>query len=1805
MSIRRPLLRLLSAGLVLVALLVLASEPTGAIQAASLEPRPLRATNVPCGILSTDTTWTLAGSPYVLQPVTGYNSLTVAANVTLTIEPGVVVQAGSVSTGLIIEGHLEAVGTEAQPIVFTSQADSGPGEWLGLTFDGGTGNLRHTIVRHTGRRIYTCPGGVNSAAISVVNVQTGTVTLADSQVLNSAYYDNSDHGLCVKDSRVVVSDTLFSGIGDNASQLEYPIYIGGPTSEVRLSGLHLEGNIYNRVMLLEGALTGHDFTLAAQPEMEGYELYTGADGGDFVVPAGITMTVEPGVTVLNNWDINRTLVVRGHLEAVGTETQPILFSSHENSAPYQWKGLAFDGGTGTLSHTIVRYAGRGCYGCGAYDGAGIRAINVQAGEVRIEASQVMSITGSTSMTTQGLRVENSRVVVSDTRFSAIGDNVAQLDYPIYITGPSSDVSLTGLRLENNQYNRVLLDLGALTGHDFTLVAQPVMEAYEMYRGPDGGDFVVPVGITMTVEPGVTVLNNWDINRTLVVRGHLEAAGTETQPILFSSHDDSAPYQWQGLAFDGGTGNLRHAIVRYAGRGCYGCSAYDGAGILARGVLTGEVRIEASQVMGITGSTSMTNQGLRVEDSRVVVSDTIFSGIGDNAAQLDYPIYVSGPTSDVSFSGLRLEGNQYNRVMLDLGALTGHDFTLTAQPALEGYEFYNGTAGTDFIVPPGVTMTVEPGVKVMNNFDINQTLVIQGHLEAVGTEAQPIIFTSHADSAPYQWQGLAFDGGTGNLRYAIVRYAGRGSVGISGGAGIAATGVQTGTVRIENSQIRDISGGSTTANYGIFAVDSQLVVSETLITGISDAVGASPAALAASGSSEVLLTSSAIENNVRNGLLIEGAARVQITDTSILGNGGHGVLVNGNTAALTLFKSIVLANMGDGVRNSGNARVILGGAEGLGNTLLGNGGYGANQIGTSTQMTATHNWWGAVNGPYHVTLNPDGEGENVSNRVLFDPWAVDWQGDLPNGVYVSLVAPRQVVAGEEAVYVAMFVNGRTETVEDAVLMMVLPATGIFQEATHDGGYLAQQHAVIWKLGDLAPGDSGTMAARVQFAWGLPIDSEYAAQARLGGSNLPLSLPTPEWYQASTALELLGSSSLSAGELAAERAAYPDLDLIYTQAEADGFISGGAVRLELDGAAPITQVVMLRRTGREVLYLRRQGERVLAATFGASSYAVREADGGLALDIQAGGETFWGTWGNGEAASETGLAYSNCRYPTLPTLLLEDRFSKLAQALSSATCYPCLAGGSCTQCFAALQSAVSIPEAQGSLACAAEAGVGAAAEVGSAWWPWMPNLPPCPDGEYYALCTKSFWTKRWSVTYYPCVANMVTFKPSGGMPILGPRECPKYYSCVSGPAISGYWNKVGCQCKPVYTPPKPLIHGLVSEFNPFVANAATAQPAAEPQETQNETLSCGADEEGVSKCPLTKIRRPRDPNAKYGLAGDLVPGQLVTYTITYENEGDGRAYGVFVVDQLDAALDLSTLTVYGPGELIVENRTLLWTVGELGPKGAPDSQGVVSFTVALREDVPAGTAVLNQATVFFPTVGEETPTNAVLNVVQPLAAVPQRVETTYGQPVAITLAGRGPTGVTLSYQVLETPLNGSLSGTAPNLIYTPAANVTGLDAFTFKVQGGGQESRPAEVQIVIDPTGDTTAPQVRWTTPADQATDIPLSARAVLTDEVGPAFAPLPQVQFSEMVSETTLTAQAVALVEEGGRVVPLSVAYDGASQRAVLLPHAPLQSGTWYTATVMTSVTDLAGNPLAAATSWRFRTVQATVKVYLPLVMKEK
>jgi hypothetical protein len=70
------------------------------------------------------------------------------------------------------------------------------------------------------------------------------------------------------------------------------------------------------------------------------------------------------------------------------------------------------------------------------------------------------------------------------------------------------------------------------------------------------------------------------------------------------------------------------------------------------------------------------------------------------------------------------------------------------------------------------------------------------------------------------------------------------------------------------------------------------------------------------------------------------------------------------------------------------------------------------------------------------------------------------------------------------------------------------------------------------------------------------------------------------------------------------------------------------------------------------------------------------------------------------------------------------------------------------------------------------------------------------------------------------------------------------------------------------------------------------------------------------------------------------------------------------------------------------------------------------------------------------------------------------------VAITLTASDVDGDSLTYSVVTTPVSGSLSGSAPNLTYTPNNNFNGQDSFTFTVNDGTVDSNEATVSITVN-------------------------------------------------------------------------------------------------------------------------------------------
>jgi len=96
------------------------------------------------GHLTVDTTWTLAGSPYIVV-----GGVIVDSDVFLTIEPGVVVKFGA-GTNLVTDGGLVAQGNATHKITFTSNATSPAlGDWGGILIHSDAHcNITNSIIEY-------------------------------------------------------------------------------------------------------------------------------------------------------------------------------------------------------------------------------------------------------------------------------------------------------------------------------------------------------------------------------------------------------------------------------------------------------------------------------------------------------------------------------------------------------------------------------------------------------------------------------------------------------------------------------------------------------------------------------------------------------------------------------------------------------------------------------------------------------------------------------------------------------------------------------------------------------------------------------------------------------------------------------------------------------------------------------------------------------------------------------------------------------------------------------------------------------------------------------------------------------------------------------------------------------------------------------------------------------------------------------------------------------------------------------------------------------------------------------------------------------------------------------------------------------------------------------------------------------------------------------------------------------------------------------------------------------------------------
>ncbi|MDF7806358.1 Ig-like domain-containing protein [Pontiellaceae bacterium B12219] len=263
-------------------------------------------------------------------------------------------------------------------------------------------------------------------------------------------------------------------------------------------------------------------------------------------------------------------------------------------------------------------------------------------------------------------------------------------------------------------------------------------------------------------------------------------------------------------------------------------------------------------------------------------------------------------------------------------------------------------------------------------------------------------------------------------------------------------------------------------------------------------------------------------------------------------------------------------------------------------------------------------------------------------------------------------------------------------------------------------------------------------------------------------------------------------------------------------------------------------------------------------------------------------------------------------------------------------------------------------------------------------------------------------------------------------------------------------------------------------------ADAQSIQILPDTAVEITLTGSDFEG-SNLTYTVVDFP--------LHGDLV-GATNVWTYTPTSGYEGTDLFTFTVNDGAEVSDLAEVSIMITNDLPVATEQSVNTFRDASVDitlSGTDTDGPSNLTYSVVSGPGYGVlSGVEPNLVYTPTsgfVGEDfftfnafdglasgsaaTVTVTVVN--NPPVADPKIVLTQPDTPVAITLSGSDAEGNFLTYSVVTQPANGSLTGTEPNLIYTPTNGFSGVDSFTYTVNDAQDDSAPATVTISVSTDG----------------------------------------------------------------------------------------------------------------------------------------
>jgi len=823
---------------------------------------------------------------------------------------------------------------------------------------------------------------------------------------------------------------------------------------------------------------------------------------------------------------------------------------------------------------------------------------------------------------------------------------------------------------------------------------------------------------------------------------------------------------------------------------------------------------------------------------------------------------------------------------------------------------------------------------------------------------------------------------------------------------------------------------------------------------------------------------------------------------------------------------------------------------------------------------------------------------VDQNGLLWAWGANWSGQLGDGTTEQRTAPVKTVfadtvrtdlirvighgmitPGEEATFAVDYENILDESLDDCVILVDLPGEFDYVSATFGGVYRQDRHQVYWNLGGVAAGGKGILTVTVAAQWGLAAHATTSLHAEIGARNIDTSFNLDD-YLDHTANEVIAEKVYRAEEIEALLNENTTLKRLYDLALTMDYRFDNQVReYTFSDGTSLLLMMMICPEPFGPVYITVSGESGYIQAVDETGMTLFNQNGGYSEDAEGNTTKVWGDWA---------VSHSPQKYKCIAVCIFNTvkdwatNFNDVYQGNKRLDCNLCRRAykqgiwdsiycGRCAAQYAKVHS-----KKKGGLQYGKSISdcIEDCEKDSNAW--------QCMEGETFDACNS--------------ISSLLLAGATLGGNFVGWTR----HVCEDGKWKKGLvskndcnnWEKGGdkaCLCADGYE---------CRQLNEKEAKcvAICERPSKSVEMDLQATAVSKMDLEDYLFCAQNMVEylitflQAHDPNAKsVNAPGDVLPGQTLTYTLEYENQGAGTAYGVYILDELDANLDTATLTVSDGGSYSEASRLLSWDIGEL----LPGEMGSVNFSIRVKDGLASGTEILNLAEVHFPSADEITPTNVVVNRVDAIVADPQNVATTADTPLAITLNGSDAGSAGVTYTVVEQPAYGSLSGMSPQLTYTPMAQFSGQDQFTFRVDNGQAHSQEATVRINVAPNpSDGTPPTVDETMPPAAATEVRVSTTAVSNDPA--IYLPFISATFSEPMDPDTVTARTFTIGGLSG-----TVAYDADARTALFSPAAPLAYGTTYTAR-LDGAADLAGNPLAEAYTWQFTTQESVdLKATLP------